>query len=77
MKRNLAWALLLASLVVGGSRAMFAADEVPDFSPRPEEQQVPHAMRSAMKDQPTIRVGQRDADLIGSDYRALQAMMGQ
>jgi parallel beta-helix repeat protein len=44
-----------------------------DLAPKPEERQLPYAMHSAMKDRPTIRVGRRDADLIGSDHRVLQA----
>src|ERR1043166_5017898 len=47
--------------------------EKQDFSPRPEEQQVPRAMHSKMKLRPSILVGTRDADIIGSDNRALQA----
>ena len=65
-----AWfAILSASCPAAG----FAAEAVRDFSPRPEEQQLPQAMRSAMKNLPGIRVGQRDADVVGSDHRALQA----
>jgi polygalacturonase len=44
-----------------------------DFSPRADEQQVPRAMHSKMKDLPSITVGLRDADIIGADDRALQA----
>lgn len=42
-------------------------------SPRPDEQQLPYAMHSAMQQLPHISVGVRDADLIGDDHRALQA----
>lgn len=42
-------------------------------SPPADEQQLPRAMHSQMKDRPVITVGLRDADLIGSDDRALQA----
>src|SRR5437868_13198110 len=49
------------------------AAEKQDFSPRPEEQQVPRAMHSRMKELPTITVGVSGADIIGSDNRALQA----
>jgi len=48
----------------------FAAE---DFSPRVEERQLPRRMHSAMSEVPQIRVGQRDADLVGADQRALQA----
>lgn len=44
-----------------------------DFSPPPDEQQLPLAMHSRMEVRPTITVGQQDADLIGRDNRALQA----
>src|SRR5262245_43280796 len=44
-----------------------------DLAPRKEEQQLPYAMHSPMSERPTIRVGQRDATLIGTDHRALQA----
>ena len=44
-----------------------------DFAPQPEEQQVPRAMHSTMKERPKITVGQREGDLIGSDHRVLQA----
>jgi polygalacturonase len=44
-----------------------------DFSPRVDEQQLPRAMHSKMKDRPAITVGLRDADLVGADNRALQA----
>lgn len=44
-----------------------------DFSPRPEERQLPTAMRSEMETLPSIRVGQSDADIVGFDHRALQA----
>lgn len=51
----------------------FAQSQSVDFSPRPEERQLPKAMRSEMKERPRIRVGHRDADIIGTDHRALQA----
>lgn len=44
-----------------------------DEGPGRDEQQLPFAMHSAMTDLPTISVGRSDADLIGSDNRALQA----
>lgn len=50
-----------------------AADDAADFSPRPEEQQLPKKMHSAMKVQPSIKVGLEKADIVGSDNRALQA----
>lgn len=44
-----------------------------DLAPKPDERQLPYAMHSAMTDRPAIRVGRRDADLVGSDHRVLQA----
>ena len=44
-----------------------------DLAPRKEEQHLPYAMHSPMSERPTIRVGHRDAMLIGTDHRALQA----
>ena len=59
---------------------LFSAIDLPangaereDFSPLPEERQLPQAMHSAMKDRPRITVGLHDADIIGYDNRALQA----
>jgi polygalacturonase len=49
------------------------AAESADFSPPPDEQQLPRAMHSKMKERAKIRVGLRDADIIGADNRALQA----
>jgi hypothetical protein len=44
-----------------------------DLAPRAGERQLPYAMHSPMRERPMIRVGHRDADLIGTDHRALQA----
>ncbi len=49
------------------------ADEGRDFSPRPEERQLPRAMHSAMTTLPRVTVGHKDADMVGSDNRVLQA----
>ncbi len=49
------------------------ASETVDFSPKPEEQQLPRAMHSEMKERPSITVGPSDADLIGTDHRVLQS----
>lgn len=45
----------------------------PDFSPLPEEQQLPRAMHSKMKERAKVTVGLRGADIVGADNRALQA----
>lgn len=67
--------LLLLSAVFGllAASSSRAEDEPRDLSPSTDEQQLPRAMRSEMKDRPTITVGPRDADIIGRDQRALQA----
>jgi parallel beta-helix repeat protein len=44
-----------------------------DFSPPPGEQQLPRKMHAAMTVQPRVKVGQTDAEIVGSDNRALQA----
>ncbi len=50
-----------------------SANATIDFSPRPEERQLPTAMHSAMDRLPRITVGRKEADLIGADNRVLQA----
>ncbi|MBI1175976.1 hypothetical protein GC207_00895 [bacterium] len=68
MKRNLpiAFAVIVALPLATPAHAG-------DFSPRPEESQLPHAMHSEMKVHPSITVGVKDADIVGDDNRALQA----
>ncbi|RPJ50020.1 MAG: hypothetical protein EHJ95_07920 [Methanobacteriota archaeon] len=61
---------ILLFLACGPSGALGQAR---DFSPRPEEQQVPKAMHSAMEQLPRIAVGPAGADLVGNDNRVLQA----
>jgi parallel beta-helix repeat protein len=50
-----------------------AAGQGRDFSPRPEEQQLPRAMHSQMAELPRLTVGRANADLTGDTNRALQA----
>ncbi len=64
---------IAASILAAAFAVTVAAAERKDFSPRPDEQQLPRAMHSAMKDRPRITVGLRDADIMGFDNRALQA----
>lgn len=71
MQASLLISVFAAALAAGGLSSLAQAGE--DFSPKPQEQQLPDAMHSAMKELPSITVGLRDADLIGSDNRALQA----
>ncbi|MCA9125824.1 MAG: right-handed parallel beta-helix repeat-containing protein [Planctomycetales bacterium] len=44
-----------------------------DYSPSPDERQLPLAMHSQMDERPRIRVGVTSGDLTGSDNRVLQA----
>jgi len=73
MNRTRTISLLTAYLIVGATVYLPASESQRDFSPKPQEQQLPQAMHSAMKELPTITVGKDNADLIGSDNRVLQA----
>ena len=70
--RRLGHAAILLAMIVPNARA----GEPPT---KPDEQQLPLAMHSEMKDRPTIKVGRAnsdgnsDADMIGADNRVLQA----
>lgn len=44
-----------------------------DFSPQPEERQLPKRMHSEMSELPTISVGMTEGILMGNDNRVLQA----
>jgi len=65
--------MALFTLLLGWSPWLGARETTPDFSPLPQESQLPTAMHSAMDTLPRITVGPEDADLIGSDNRVLQA----
>lgn len=65
--------LLIVTILAAGYTAGAAPLETPDFSPKPEERQLPKKMHSAMAVLPTIKVGHSNADIIGRDNRALQA----
>jgi parallel beta-helix repeat protein len=71
--KMLANCLLSIALLPALVGALPAAEAVADFSPKPEERQLPRAMHSAMDELPRITVGLKDADLVGSDNRVLQA----
>jgi hypothetical protein len=73
MNRIVAAALCVPLLVaaIAGLPPAWAAEE--DFSPKPDEQQLPRAMHAAMKELPRITVGRQNADLVGADNRVLQA----
>jgi polygalacturonase len=62
------------SLLCGGSLTLASAfAETEDFSPKPNEQQLPRSMHSKMAERPVISVGLKNADIVGRDNRALQA----
>jgi hypothetical protein len=73
MKKNLLISLFTTAFIVSTVGISPVAGTQQDFSPKPEEQQLPQAMHSAMKELPGITVGKENADLIGSDNRVLQA----
>jgi polygalacturonase len=63
--------VFLGVLLASAPRTGAAGEK--DFSPRSDEQQLPRAMHSEMKERPIIKVGRQDADIMGADDRALQA----
>ena len=73
MKTSFLLSLFAVSFVVSALNVSYAPEIRKDFSPEPDEQQLPNAMHSAMKELPNITVGKNNAHLIGSDNRALQA----
>ncbi len=73
MKTSLFLSLSAISFVVSAAGILYAQETRKDFSPKPDEQQLPKAMHSAMKDLPNITVGKDNAHIIGNDNRALQA----
>src|SRR5690242_624548 len=64
-------ALAAASVLTLAATSLSAA-ESHGYSARPDEQ-LPRAMHSKMLQRPTITVGIENADIVGSDNRALQA----
>jgi parallel beta-helix repeat protein len=73
MKKICLFLLVRIGLVTSLVCVVRASDKAQDFSPRPDEQQLPRAMHSKMKERPRIVVGKSHADIIGADNRALQA----
>jgi hypothetical protein len=59
--------------MVSAALAVAAPEIQQDFSPKPDERQLPRVLHSPMQDLPRITVGRQNADIIGSDNRALQA----
>ena len=73
MKINLFLLLFLFTYCIGAAGILHASETQEDFSPRPDEQQLPTAMHSEMKVLPSITVGRQNSHITGSDNRALQA----
>jgi polygalacturonase len=63
MKTALAAAFVVVATAVAGGEPQVQVDE----------QQLPRAMHTKMKEAPLVTVGLRDADIVGADNRALQA----
>lgn len=73
MEKNVLILFFAIALLTNSEVILYASEAQQDFSPKPQEQQLPKAMHSAMKELPTITVGKDNAELIGSDNRVLQA----
>ncbi|MBN2270979.1 MAG: right-handed parallel beta-helix repeat-containing protein [Sedimentisphaerales bacterium] len=73
MESNPLVSLSIAALLALTASISFAGESALDFSPQPEEQQLPEAMHSQMKELPCITAGREKADLKGEDNRVLQA----
>lgn len=73
MKTNLFSSMFVVLLLVSIAGISHASESPTNPSPKPDEQQLPTAMHSAMEELPLITVGRDNAQLIGSDNRALQA----
>ena len=73
MKTNLFLLLIVTVCFVAPACILSASETQRDFSPGPDEQQLPTAMHSGMKELPSITVGRQNAQITGGDNRALQA----
>ena len=71
MKTRTHTSVLIVLALATGVSSTWAVER--DFSPKPQERQLPRAMHSAMAELPRITVGLKDTDLVGSDNRVLQA----
>src|SRR5690349_17243946 len=68
---HLPWLLLIAGMTIGvpaGEEAQGPAEPQ-----QQQQQQLPHKMHARMSTLPTIKVGHANADITGTDNRALQA----
>ena len=73
MKTNFLFSLFAIACVLGSAGIPYASEAQRDFSPGPDERQLPDAMHSEMKRLPSITVGRQNADITGEDNRVLQA----
>ncbi len=73
MKIKLFLLLFAIACVFSSTDILPASETQKDFSPKPDERQLPAAMHSEMKELPSITVGKENAHITGSDNRALQA----
>ncbi len=73
MKASSFLSIFVLCFLASAAAVLHAAETERDFSPRPEERQLPKAMHSQMKQLPSITVGMDDGDIRGGDNRALQA----
>jgi len=73
MKRRFLIPLFFCLFVIGVVGLSYGSEAQKDFSPKPQERQLPEIMHSAMKVLPRITVGNKDGDIVGSDNRVLQA----
>lgn len=73
MKRTCTSLACLAAALLAAGRFSTASEGGPDYSPRADRQQLPHAMHAAMQQRPRITAGLSGADLTGADHRVLQA----
>jgi parallel beta-helix repeat protein len=64
---------ILVVLVVGACGPANAFGQTRDFSPKPDEEQLPKAMHSKMAELPRITVGRANAEMTGDSNRVLQA----
>jgi parallel beta-helix repeat protein len=72
MKTN-PFLLFAIACALGSAGILHASETQRDFSPGPDEQQLPTAMHSEMKELPSITVGRQNGQITGNDNRALQA----
>ncbi len=73
MKTKLFLLLFAIACVFSSTDILTASETQKDFSPGPDERQLPTAMHSEMKELPSITVGKENAHITGSDNLALQA----